>query len=368
MRAIPHRSWLPAGVSAPFARWGPWRLLLVYVPAWLTVCAIWIGFTRRRTLQWLMIAIAANGVALAGFGVLQRMLSNGKMFWFWESPNPSFFATFIYKNHGGAYLNLALTVTCALAAWYYLRGLRRLEKSNPAGLLVFFATAIGIAILVSYARGATIMMLAFLTACILGFVGHLLWAPNATRKPVIAVALVLLSAFFVKTGTQALRPHLALTRLAEGVTNQDFSLTMRQSATSASLEMLRDHWRTGAGAGSFQFLFPFYQQRYPELYATNGTRHFWEHAHNDVVQFAIELGAPGIALLLAGAAYLVLVLVRNYFWQNPLASLVTLGLVLLLVYAWWDFPFQCPAVLLLWCSLAVMAPMWARFEELHAKG
>ena len=85
-----------------------------------------------------------NGLALAVFGLVQRLLSNGKMFWRWESPNPSFFSSFIYKNHAGAYLDLALAVTCALAAWYYLRGVRRLEKSNPAGVFVFFAICVGV--------------------------------------------------------------------------------------------------------------------------------------------------------------------------------------------------------------------------------
>jgi hypothetical protein len=51
VRAIPHAEWLPTGVRAPFERWGPWRMLLIYSSAWLTVCAIWIGFTRRRTVQ-----------------------------------------------------------------------------------------------------------------------------------------------------------------------------------------------------------------------------------------------------------------------------------------------------------------------------
>ena len=50
MQAMPHRDWLPSGVDVPFGRWGPWRMLMIYASVLMTVCAVWIGFTRRRSL------------------------------------------------------------------------------------------------------------------------------------------------------------------------------------------------------------------------------------------------------------------------------------------------------------------------------
>ena len=95
---------------------------------------------------------------------------------------------------------------------------------------------------------------------------------------------------------------------------------------------------------------------------------FWEHAHNDLLEFPIELGLPGVLLLFGAASYLLFLLVRTYFWQNPLSASVVFGSVLMVGYAWWDFPFQCPAVLLLWCSLAVTVPIWTQFEEMNVRG
>jgi O-antigen ligase len=132
--------------------------------------------------------------------------------------------------------------------------------------------------------------------------------------------------------------------------------------------MLKDYWGKGAGAGSFRFLFPAYQQYYPEIFAFKGIRLYWEHAHNDVVEIAVELGVPGVLLLLAAGFYLVARLVKGYFWENPLSGCVVFGNFLLVCYAWWDFPFQCPAILVLWCSLAIAATMWISFEELNLKG
>ena len=96
MQSIAHRAWLPPGVQVPFERGGPWRMLIIYASIWLTVCSVWVGFTRRRALQALFILIAANGVVLAVFGIAQRLLGNGKMFGFYDSPNGSFFSSFIY--------------------------------------------------------------------------------------------------------------------------------------------------------------------------------------------------------------------------------------------------------------------------------
>lgn len=368
MQRIPHIVWLPHGVRVPFDLGGPWRKLIVYASVWLTVCAIWVGFTRRRTVQLFFIAIAANGVALAGLGLAEKLLSNGKMFWFWESPTGMFFSSFVYKNHASSYLDLTLFVTCGLTGWYYLRGLRRLEKSNPAGVFAFLATTVAITVLVSYARGATIVMLVFLCAAIGAFLIHQLLIPNTTRKPIVAVILLIIFGYFLKTGLDALHSHEAWTRLGIGLADEDKSLTARRIATSASADMLKDYWSAGAGAGGFRFLFPIYQIHYPEIFAEDGRQLLWEHAHNDILELPIELGLFGTLLVLTAAGYWAALLCKSYFWDNPLSACVVFGALLLVGYAWWDFPFQNPAILLLWCSLGVATAMWTRFEELNVKG
>jgi len=373
MEAIPYIEWLPTSVSVPFDHGGgPWRVMIVYASAWLMGCAIWVGFTRRRTLQALFIAVSANGIALAGFGLIQRMLSNGKLFWFWESPNSSFFSSFVYKNQAGAYLNLTLAVTCGLGTWYYLRGLRRLEKSNPAGLFAFFATCIAVAILVSYARGATLIMLLFLCGCAVAFTVKHLRAPNAARRPVVGIALLLIFCFFLKTGFDALNSREAWTRLSNGLNGQDTSLESRRTATQAAIEMWGNSWRWGVGAGCFRFLFPVYQQHYPSILTldgkADGPHAYWEHAHNDLVETSLELGVPGLALVLAAGCFLSVRLIRIQFWGNPLGGCATFGNILLIVYARWDFPLQCPAVLVLWVALSVATLSWTQFEEMNPKG
>ncbi|MBI5689902.1 MAG: O-antigen ligase family protein [Verrucomicrobia bacterium] len=364
----PHIEWLPSGVAVKFEEWGAWRMLAIYTSAWLTMCTVWVAFTRRRTVQLLLVTLAFNGLLLALFGIAQRLFGNGKIFWFVDSPNPQFFSSFIYKNHSGAYLDLTLAVSCGLAAWYYLRGLRRLEKSNPSGVIAFFSTCIAVGILTSYARGATLVMLVFLLATIGAFLVHQIRMPAENRKPIVLIVLVLVFGYFLKTGLEALRSQEAWDRLKAGVTREDLSLEFRDRVTRASWEMLQERWKLGIGAGSYRFVFPLYQHRHPELVSFQGRRIFFEHAHNDILEIPIELGITGVLLLLAGLGWFLFALVRSYFWENALSASVVLGLLLLLGYGWWDFPFQCPAILITWLTLWTIITMWTQFEEMNVKG
>lgn len=363
MEAIPHRGWLPPGVSVPFEKWGPWRMLLIYASAWLTVCTLWIAFTRRRTIQYLLMALAVNGALLAVFGLIQQRLGNGKIFWCLPSPTFWFFSSFVYKNHAGAYLNLTLAITCGLVAWYYVRGLRRMEKSHPGGVFAFFAIGIAVGVIASLSRGATLVMLGFVLVCAGAFIVHQLRLPRGSRRPLITLAMILVFGFFLTTAIFAMGSREALSRLVLGVTQQDTALATRQLATTAALEMLDDHGMRGVGAGSFRFLFTVYQARHPALVSQNGDLRFWEHAHNDVVQIPIELGLVGTGLVLLAGGYWMLVLIRSRFWGNPLGACTVSGLLLLVIYAWWDFPFQCPAILITWCALWGAAARWTQFEE-----
>lgn len=365
MHAISHVDWLPTGIRGPFVQasglvqGGPWRNLLIYSSAWLTVCAIWVGFTRRRTVQRLFTAIAINGVALSIFGLAERMLGTTKLFWLLDSPNPSFFSSFIYKNHAGGYLNLTLAVACGLAAWHYLRGVRRLEKSNPSGVFAFLATCIAVSVLISYARGATFIMLIYLCIVVAAFIVHQIRLPKEARQPVIAIALLLVFGFFLKTGLSALHSDLAWDRLRQAMSGQDVSVEARQMANRASFQMLQEHWAGGTGSGSFPFLFPLYQQHVPMIAKSQ----FWPHAHNDILEFPIELGAPGMLIILGGFAFWTIALLRNFAWQNPLTASVVLGAGCMLGMAWGEFVFQCPAILITWCALWPVCVLWAQLEE-----
>jgi len=65
----------------------------------------------------------------------------------------------------------------------------------------------------------------------------------------------------------------------------------RWSVWRDSLRATGDFWPTGSGLGSFAYVFP--------LYRTFGGTLIYLWAHNDYLQLLVELGAPGLLLVLA---------------------------------------------------------------------
>lgn len=366
MQAIPHTAWLPTGVEVPFSRWGPWRMLMIYSSVWLTVCAAWIGFTRRRSFQILAATLAGNAFVLATVGIAQRALDTDKMFGFWKPPASYFVSSFVYKNHAGAYFNLLLALCAGLAFWHYERGQRRLDKSSPAGVFAFFGTAVAMIVFFSYSRTATLLMAAFLTITLGIFIWRMfLRRSPEQRSPLMLILLLVGFVAFARIGLVSLKTETAVEKMEEmqAMVATD-GLGVRADATKATLDMAWAKPLTGWGSGSYRFLFPKYQQRYPTVFAgKDGKRMYWEHAHNDYAELFAELGFIGGGLLLLGLGFAAWKTATLGMWRNPLTLFLLLGCLMTLAHCYVDFHFYNPAILSTWWVLLFGAIRWAEIGE-----
>jgi hypothetical protein len=344
-----HLSWLPAGVDVPFSQGGPWRVLMIHGTMFLFGCAVWLAAVRRRLGRTLLMIVGLNGTVLAVIGIAQRL---GRLSFFVAplrpadaGPLPSTaFATFVYKNHAGAYLLLALVAVVALAGWYYDRAERLGQKSNPSGLLSLAALGIIGAILVSAARGATLTMLVLALLWLVGFV-LMSWL-RGSRRPWIAVIMVAIVGGVLYTAADVFSYQQAWGRIEHGLSDGgDFSVKSRQEAGVATLEMASDYRVWGTGAGSFAFVFPRYAQRHPMLWGDPNAPSWWVYAHNDLFQTLAEYGVIGCAILVVSLGYLLIRIALGRGWKYPLSLTLVSGLVALMAYSSLDFPLQCPAVL-----------------------
>jgi O-antigen ligase len=374
MTATEHIEWLPRGVEGPFERGGPWRNLMIYAATWMTTCAVWIGFTRRRTLQIFLTVIVVNGLLVALLGIAQRLVPTDKIFWLIPSPNAGFFASFIYRNHAAGFLHLVLVATLALAVWYYQRGVRRLEKSTPAGLFGFFGACLAVGLVLSYSRGTTLVMLAFFSICVIGFLVRRFNGARESRQSLVFISLVLVLGAFLAAGLLAFQSqlHAAWERMERLAFGEDDTVKFRQQANQATSDMVKAQMPLGAGSGSFRFLFPMYQQRYPDIFIKQtgllrGRRYVWDHAHNDFLEFTAELGVPGLLIIAGGFLYWGVQLIGNGFWRHSPSLMLVLGALLTVAHSWVDFLFRCPAILTLWCVLWAVAGLWSQFEERPAE-
>lgn len=362
MEARPAAAGWPAGVEVPLARGGPWRMLLSWAGAWLTFCALVVGLHTRRAGAWALGLVAANGLAVGLVGIGQRLAGTPRILGFFDSPNDQFFGSFVYKNHGAAFLLLALVAALALAVHFHVQAARRLEKSHPGLVWLFLVLCLGLAIVASASKGVTLVLLGFLGVAGPVAAGFILRHRHGGARGWIALgAFALVLGGFLLVGLRAVQSDRALERIWRSVSRADRSLAEREEARTAALELLAETWPRGGGAGSFQFLFPRIQQHHPRLlHFPDGRRMFWEHAHNDLVQFPLELGLAGSLLAAAALAYGAAALLRARAWASPVPVLLGLGLLALAGHAAWDFPLQCPAVLVTAAALAALLLLWAR--------
>ena len=370
MAPLPHLASLPSGVSVPFEKGGPWRMLIIYASAWATVCAAWIGFTRRRSLQLLFTTLATNAFILAIVGIAQRATEADKIFGFLKPPASYFVASFIYKNHAGAYFNLLLTLCAGLALWHYERGLRRLDKSSPSGLFTFFVTAVVLIVVFSYSRTATLLMFGFLLFAGAVFFWRQKRRPGAeTRGPLVTGLVLLALASFIYLGLKSLRTEVFLDRMAQLRQQvEETGLGVRELSARATWQMAGDRLVYGWGSGSFQFCFPTYQQKYPTIFNENSRRLYWEHAHNDYAELLAELGLVGTGLIMIMVVYVCQRYLRAGAWRNPVALFAAAGCGLVALHSYVDFQAFNPAILITWCALWILMIRWSELEESRGHG
>jgi hypothetical protein len=355
---LPAVSWLPTGIDAPFGLSNAWRQLVIYGSAWLVVCSAWVGLTRRRSGRILLVVLAANAVALGALLIYQRATGEGRLPWplLPRTTKDPTTASFVYHNHAGAYFGLMVFVAVALATWGYDHGARTLKKSTPTAALTLLTFFLIGAVLFTLSRGAS-LTLAGMLAVFAGwfFVRQRLRRIDGGTDSRVTVTLAVIFGLFALYLAHSIDFSSVYNRFTSMMANRasDESVSTRIQAHAAARQMFADDWVRGVGAGGFRHLFVGYVRRYPEIYR-NGDL-FWEHAHCDWLEIPIELGAAGVAILLAGAGCVIGALVRRRRqWHSAMVPLL-FGCVATLLHASIDFPFQCPAILVTWGLLLTVA-------------
>lgn len=105
------------------------------------------------------------------------------------------------------------------------------------------------------------------------------------------------------------------------------------------IRMIPDFFWTGAGLGNFGYVYPVYQS--PDIV------YRWVHAHQDYLELMIELGIPGMALLILTFLGIFLTLLNNLNDKDYASSVLSAGCVAgclgLMAHGLADFNFAIPA-------------------------
>lgn len=319
--------------------------------AFILVLGLVSSARRAEILLWTLVL---SGVFQATYGVLM-VLSGLELGFFVEKYTGHGVATgtFVNRNHLAGYLVMTLAAGTGLLV-------ARLSESSPATLRqrirdtlrLLLSRKIILRVMLALMVIALVMTrsrmgnLAFFAA--LGVAGVV--AVYCGRRLSRALIVLLISLFVVDAVIvgQWFGFDKVVERLGETAPDTQQRLTL--SARSSSI--LADFPLTGSGGGSFYSVFTFYKDV--------GSTGDYEHAHNDYLELASDLGIP--ALLLLGVV-LVMALARAFRLQGRDHSRLQrgTGFTLVVVITWVvlhsavDFNLQIPANSATVCALLALA-------------
>ncbi len=246
---------------------------------------------RRERLRAVTTALAVFGAALAFEAILQHLVGQRRLLFVRPAPAGHPFGPFVNRNH---YANLMAMLTPVLFGLFLGRGLpagsgtlrTRLadlvgHRESSVRLLLGFAALLSAAsLVVSLSRGATVAVV----AALLVFGGGLIARRTGARRSVTAALFFYAFAVFVGWfGWERVAARF------EGLRgNPELVDSVRAGLWRDALRMAGDYPVFGAGAGSFERLYP--------AYRTVPGRFAIAHAHNDYLELLAGAGALGLGL------------------------------------------------------------------------
>ncbi|MDX1811226.1 MAG: O-antigen ligase family protein, partial [Gammaproteobacteria bacterium] len=137
-------------------------------------------------------------------------------------------------------------------------------------------------------------------------------------------------------------------------------LPLRLEIWSNSLQIFKDNWLTGVGAGNFQFIYPYY--------ADNFGHKDILHAHSDYIELLVEQGVVGFSLIGAAVFFTCLSAVKTILnktggSKSAYAFASVMAITGFMVHATVEFNFQVPSNAIYFFIFLAIAAMQGDLEE-----
>lgn len=311
---------------------------IAYLFLFFSVLVI-VNSTHR--LKIVLAAICVTGIFQAIYGSLEVLSGLETSLIFHKEVSNIATGTFVYKNHFANYLVLTLSAAIGylVASLPTARSstnrdkLRTLVKFWLSNKLLFRIGVILMVIALVMSRSRMGNTAFFVSLTITATLGLLHFKPR--RKSYIAffigmlvIDILILSSLF------------GLEKVQQRIENTSFSQESRDEVVNNTLPLIRENVLFGSGGGTFYALFP---QNQPE-----SIQHFYDHAHNDYIQFILEFGVIGslaiaILTLICLACSINAMKTRRHPTARGAAFAAVMAILGMLIHSTVDFPLQAPA-------------------------
>lgn len=323
--------------------------ILAYLAAFLLAAHLFDSRKRKSTL---IVALIALGCFEAGYGAFQYLTGWQKIFTYTKtSYTESATGTYINHDHFAGLLELTIPFAFASAFYFFQIWSEKAPRAGRAG-----AGRMGSASRTS--AGIQSLFHLFLVAGMVVGVGFSVSRGGILGTVVSIIFVAFLGLARLKTGRKAalLGVFLLLTCIAAyglwvglGTVTARFEqvhqtgylqMEGRVATWTDTLRLIRDYPLTGTGLGTFGLAFRHYQ--------TFMVNFFFDHAHNDYLEFASDTGLLGAVLIFMPILYLLIRMIISFLLDpRRYRRSMTLGCigstVAILVHSAMDFNLQIPA-------------------------
>jgi len=297
--------------------------------------------SSAKRLKYTLIVISGAGIFQAVYGSLEVLSGINYSLVFKLPVSHIATGSFVYKNHYANFLLLCLSA----AIGYMIASLRVRSGSSPRERLrrivrfwlsnkVLFRIGIiimVIALVMSRSRmGNSAFFIAMTTTATLGLI---YFKPRQKSYVALFISMLVIDILIVSS-------LFGLKQVQQRIEQTNLTQESRDEVVTDALPLLSQYGAIGTGGGTFYTVYPQVQ--------SETIQHFYDHAHNEYLQFAIEFGAVGAALLAA----LVLLCAKNAMSairhrRHPLprgtAFAAVMAVIGMALHSTVDFPLQAPA-------------------------
>lgn len=335
----------PAATSRALALYLSFGLLMLG----LTLCLSRGGAHRLVwTITWL-------GIVLALTGMIQKTLSPGVIYGFWEPlMTESPFGPFVNKNHFAGWMLMAIPLALGYFCATFSRGAATVRptvrdwvlwlasrEASQAVLVGFAVVLMGLSLMLTLSRSGMLSLAVALIVC--GYAALRRQRGALGRWAVVGCLALSSLTIVLWAGTDAIVARFAAL--------DTIALGGRIPIWQTGLRMLEDFWLTGSGLNTFGTATLFYPAVVPG--------HHLREAHNDYLQLAVEGGVLLSVTVLAAAVAFTFVVRRRFRVSEGHRYWIRLGavagIIAIAVQSLVEFSLQIPGNAALFATLCALA-------------